>query len=865
MDVSPWCWLTLGALLGWMLHWLLDWWKLSGVFSAHRNNIGTLETRVSNLSADLDASRQRLDVRNSAFSSLETETVDLRARIGAIPQLEADLADLRVKLSDADAVRVKLGTLETEAQGLRAKLGAAEGFETKFNDANTELEGLRGKLAELDALRANLKVAEDNRKRVEGELSELRGSSKRELNDLAIKLSDAEAAQEKLKASLDVSVRELGELRAKEREFDGIKQELASAQNAHGEAQGLLGARDDELGRLRAELAAAQESSDRLAGFEPELATLRARVGELDRERDEALASVRARDQELEGLRRQTGDLDALRAELEAARNAKSDADRERDEARGSIGQLEGRLRELETQTKRIPDLEAAANRVNALEARANLVPDLEKQVSRIAGLETQVSGIAGLEGRIRDLEPRANQVAGLEARIKELEAQTSQIAGLESRIKELEPKANQVSGLEGRIRDLEPRANQVSGLEAEIARLNEELNRVRSQRRDDLTKINGIGAVFATRLNDAGIRTFAELEQSNASRILEIIKPEDWQKIDPDLWRSEAGYYARGEKPPKREKAPDRLAKVNGIGDVYERKLQDAGIRSFADLAAASPARLTEITGASETEANLWITEADALAHGKRGTRDRERLVRGKLSSAEEELARLRAELARRPEGARRDLFEDLPVIGEAYQRRLYGAGIFTFEELAALTPERLHEIIGVDNLDYALVIREAGKAARGEAFGEAGGRRRRAQRDSLERINGIGVVYQRKLFAAGINTFEDLVAAGPDKPYDVLENDLEFGPWIEEARGYAQSEAQYRDHLEKVDGIGRVYQERLFAAQVYTFEDLAALSDARISEIVQPGEREIHPDAWKREALELAKTSPKNLEDQA
>ncbi len=123
--------------------------------------------------------------------------------------------------------------------------------------------------------------------------------------------------------------------------------------------------------------------------------------------------------------------------------------------------------------------------------------------------------------------------------------------------------------------------------------------------------------------------------------------------------------------------------------------------------------------------------------------------------------------------------------------------------------------------------------------------------------------MVYQRKLFAAGIDTFEDLIAAGPDKLYEVLEADLEYGSWITEAQGYASNEGQYRDHLEKVDGIGQVYQGRLFEAGVFTFEDVAAQSADRIREIVQPGEREVEIDKWKLEALELAKTSPKNLED--
>lgn len=58
---------------------------------------------------------------------------------------------------------------------------------------------------------------------------------------------------------------------------------------------------------------------------------------------------------------------------------------------------------------------------------------------------------------------------------------------------------------------------------------------------KDHLEQINGIGPVFAKRLNKAGIFTFAELAAETPERIREIINPEDWQKIEPDLWVEEA------------------------------------------------------------------------------------------------------------------------------------------------------------------------------------------------------------------------------------------------------------------------------------------------------------------------------------
>ena len=743
------CPLLLGALLGWLAHWLLDWLFTNQWRTNVKANHATMTGQIQGLTGDLGTSRARLDERNVAFASLERETVDLRARAGMVTGLETEIGTLKGRVGELEPLQGKLSGLEAELGTWRGKYDAVQGFEAKYNTANGELDGLRGRIGKLEPLEAKVSGLEKDLGAARSEAETARNASKKELNDLSLKFSDAEGAQLKLKESLDHSVREIGDVR---RELDAAHKDLADA---------------------RVVLDGVASERERYKGLDTDLEHSRSRLGDLERELQEARASVSARDGELTALRKQHDD-------------------------------------HLQSHTNEIQGLRSSINELQPLQAQLETAGNTHRESS-----------------------------AKLEARIRELEGQTGVIPNLRSE------------------------AGKVGGLEAEIARLQAETERIRSEKRDDLTKISGIGAVFAKRLNESGIQTFKQLHETNDAHILEIIKPEDWQKIEPSEWREDSGIFAAGGTPAKRAKAAERLARINGIGDVYERKLNEAGIHTFAELAATTAVRAAEITGSSETEAQLWITEADALAHGKRAGRERERLVRGKLSSAEDELEKLRAELSRRPAGASRDLFEDLPVIGEAYQRRLYGAGIFSFEELAALTPARLHEIIGVDGLDYELVLREAAKAARGEAISDSGGRRRRRGRDSLERINGIGVVYQRKLFAAGIETFEDLIAAGADKLYEMLEADLEYGPWVTEAQGYASNEGQYRDHLEKVDGIGQVYQGRLFEAGVYSFEDLAAQSDDRIREIVQPGEREVEIGKWKLEALELAKTSPKNLED--
>jgi predicted flap endonuclease-1-like 5' DNA nuclease len=70
-------------------------------------------------------------------------------------------------------------------------------------------------------------------------------------------------------------------------------------------------------------------------------------------------------------------------------------------------------------------------------------------------------------------------------------------------------------------------------------------------------------------------------------------------------------------------ERARDPLIDINGIGPVYEQRLFDAGIYTFAELAAQSPARLREIVGAKswqETDAEAWIAQARQMAQVAKG-----------------------------------------------------------------------------------------------------------------------------------------------------------------------------------------------------------------------------------------------------
>ena len=82
----------------------------------------------------------------------------------------------------------------------------------------------------------------------------------------------------------------------------------------------------------------------------------------------------------------------------------------------------------------------------------------------------------------------------------------------------------------EARVRDLEAQLRQVVGAEAaevdsleEPAAAESPASAAYAQEVDDLQQIAGIGPVYAQRLNDAGVTTFAALALQSPQRVLEI------------------------------------------------------------------------------------------------------------------------------------------------------------------------------------------------------------------------------------------------------------------------------------------------------------------------------------------------------
>ena len=116
----------------------------------------------------------------------------------------------------------------------------------------------------------------------------------------------------------------------------------------------------------------------------------------------------------------------------------------------------------------------------------------------------------------------------------------------------------------------------------------------------------------------------------------------------------------------------PQDLESIEGVGLVYERRLYEAGVGSYWEVAQMSDEQLTDILEVMPfQDVDLSEIRASAMA-----------------------LAVETGTVNRVWDGTEPDDFEPLEGIGVIYERRLYNAGICTYEALAATAAEQLEEI---------------------------------------------------------------------------------------------------------------------------------------------------------------------------
>jgi predicted flap endonuclease-1-like 5' DNA nuclease len=361
--------------------------------------------------------------------------------------------------------------------------------------------------------------------------------------------------------------------------------------------------------------------------------------------------------------------------------------------------------------------------------------------------------------------------------------------------------------------------------------------------RRDDLTRVHGIGPKYAALLNEAGITSYEGLAATDPDRLREIIHPGPMQQVHFDSWIAQAAALVGV----GATQTGDDLTRIEGIGPIYASKLRQHGIATFGDLAAADEAAVAAIIAAPAwRRVNYadWIAQARLAAGGD-----------------EAGLAEMQARLFHR-EGDNLGLIRG---VGARSATALAAAGITTYGALAQATPQELDGIVreaGVrGSFDYESWISEAGVRAAGKRV--ASGRPRPTHvvpcPQDLSAVPGVGQVFEDRLYAAGIGSYWELAETPADELATILNVRAFQGVDLDTIKAAAMRQAVETNSLGRawdgtppddfagLPGIGEVYERRLYEAGICTFAALAATSAERLAEVCQaPRARTPDYAAW-------------------
>ena len=458
-------------------------------------------------------------------------------------------------------------------------------------------------------------------------------------------------------------------------------------------------------------------------------------------------------------------------------------------------------------------------------------------------------------------------------------------------------------------------------------------LARLKNAKKQDLDVLPGIGKSVKEAMNAAGINTFAQLASAKVERLQEIAQNagKRFARFDVNFWKDVA-QKAHAEdfenipaKPPVAEK-PKRTPRADGkraprqarpprtprdnkdlgalpsIGKTIINALHEANIKTFAQLASASDAKLEAVRANSGPKYKTFPVEywKQVAELAKNETYEYPPVpVKEKKASTGR---RGRAKKGKQPTDLRA-----LAGVGANLEASLRDNDIKTWQDIVDAEPWVLGKA-GAEagkrtrNLDTAALKRAARDAMAGK-FPEPVKRARKSTpmpegADKLKMLPGIGAGVQDKLFERGIMTYNDLgnaniatleavrdevgrrVAKADVREWRRMGKLAADGEWskIDPAKygddGKPTTKAAPRpkpakngDDLTKIKGIGPQAAQLFASRGVKTYLQVVQLSDDALIALIEEGSARIDPADFEKvrsAAAKLAGAAPsKKVED--
>lgn len=226
-----------------------------------------------------------------------------------------------------------------------------------------------------------------------------------------------------------------------------------------------------------------------------------------------------------------------------------------RQQLQTSIATNEVLKENLEEAQERLEELEGlrlmAEEKLQAAEAEnGRLLSDLQLLEGEVVLQQEKADQLAQTAARLPELE---QEVAAAEAALASLEAEkdTAVTQLQQAELAHAEQSAR-LATLEQKLAEAEAVRQQLGIAHEKLQTADTHLQKLQDKMEDVQTKlsysgknqlqlIRGIGPTYARRLNEFGIRTFAELAECEADQVAKIIKKKEWQAVDIQDWLDEA------------------------------------------------------------------------------------------------------------------------------------------------------------------------------------------------------------------------------------------------------------------------------------------------------------------------------------
>ncbi len=319
-------WIVLGLVVGGIVGFLIP--RNQKRLVAPTDEAVSLRGQLGRVHTDLENARLETARALQARDALETQVKELSVRLPKLEGFERANADLRLQLQGFEAVRQRLETAQAELQTARPKVTAADTMAASLEETQAELSALKTRTAGFEGLQLKAATVTE----LEGRVTDLEANKSKlikEAGEAALKASDAEAAQRKIRLALDEAVAEVARTRDGMRQFETLKARIDDL-----EGRGLSPETQARLDGLERDLSAAQSKSAALesdAGAKLELQQTQLRVLDLERQiatvpvlkdelhqRNAELTAARDRVAQLDTSLSRVKELEAALAEREA-------------------------------------------------------------------------------------------------------------------------------------------------------------------------------------------------------------------------------------------------------------------------------------------------------------------------------------------------------------------------------------------------------------------------------------------------------------------------------------------------------------------------------------------------------------------